>query len=46
MKTLKTLVAVVFVFATLFTVTNSFAGYHVRAGSHGIYDCETDSFIK
>ncbi len=43
MKTLKTLVAVLFVFATLVTVTSSFAGH---GGVGAVYDCETDSFIK
>jgi hypothetical protein len=46
MKTLKTLVALLFISATLFSVTTSFAGLHVRDGSQGVYDCETDSFSK
>ncbi len=45
MKTLKSLIAVAFVFASLVTVTNSFAG-HGGTGNHGGYDCETDTFRK
>ncbi|MDR9501078.1 MAG: hypothetical protein RI601_04730 [Desulfurivibrionaceae bacterium] len=46
MKTLKTLVALLFISATLFSVTTAFAGLHVRDGSQGVYGCETDSFSK